>query len=64
MTVATRVMLKVQSLPEEQQQKVLEFIDQLPHVPLPSQAPLIDLYGMLAGYDTTEEEIAEARREM
>lgn len=61
MTVATQVILKLQALPEEQQQQVLEFIEQLPPKPRP---PLIDPRGMFAGYDTTEEDIAEARREM
>jgi hypothetical protein len=40
---------------------VLEFIDRL--VPVPSR-PRTELYGMFKGFDTSEEEIAEARREM
>lgn len=61
MTTAMQIMLKLQELPEEQQRLVLEFIDKLPPV---SKPPLIDPYGMFAGHETTEEEIAEARREM
>jgi hypothetical protein len=61
MTTATQVMLKLQSLPEEQQRQVLEFIERLP--PAPPQ-PRLELYGLFKGFDTTEEEIAEARREM
>lgn len=61
MTVATQVMLKLQTLPEVQQRQVLEFIEKMQPPPRP---PLIDPYGMFAGHDTTEEEIAEARREM
>lgn len=61
MTIATQVVLKLQTLPEEQQRQVLEFIEQLPPAP---QQPRIGLYGLFQGFDTTEEEIAEARREM
>jgi hypothetical protein len=61
MTVATQVMLKVQTLPEDQQRQVLEFIEQLPPR---SPQPRPPLYGLFKGFDTTEEEIAEARREM
>ena len=61
MTIATQVIVKLQALPEEQQRQVLEFIEKLPPVP---KQPRIDLYGLWKGYDTTEEEIAEARREM
>ena len=41
--------------------KVLEFIEQLPAGP---PQPRTALYGLFRGFDTTEEEIAEARREM
>ncbi len=54
-------MVKLQNLSEEQQRQVLEFIDRL--VPVPSR-PRTELYGMFKGFDTSEEEIAEARREM
>ncbi len=61
MTTASQVMLKLQSLSEEQQRQVLEFVERLQPAKKPS---LIDPRGMFAGYDTTEEDIAEARREM
>lgn len=61
MTTVTQIMLKVQTLPEDQQQQVLDFIDKLP--PPPPQAH-VPLHGLLAGYDISDEEIAEARREM
>jgi hypothetical protein len=61
MTIAMQVMLKLQALPEEQQRRVLEFIEKLP--PAPPQ-PRVELRGLLKGYDITDEEIAEARREM
>ena len=61
MTIATQVILKLQTLPEDQQRQVLEFIEQLPSRPPPARTPL---YGLFKGFDTTEEEIAEARREM
>ena len=61
MTIAGQVLTKLSALSEEQQRKVLEFIETLAPPPRP---PLIDPYGMFAGQDTTEEEIAEARREM
>lgn len=61
MTTAMQVMLKLQSLPEEQQRQVLEFIERLQ----PAQKlPLLDPRGMFAGHRTTEQDIAEARREM
>ena len=61
MTVTTRVMLKLQALPEDQLRQVLEFIEKLtPETPLARTS----LYGMFEGFDTSEEEIAEARREM
>ncbi len=61
MTIAAEVMQKLQALPEEQQVKVLEFITQLPCAPAQPRRPL---FGLFKGFDTTEEEIAEARREM
>lgn len=61
MTTATKVLLKLQTLSEDQQQRVLEFIEQLPPTP-PRSRP--GLYGLFKDFDTSEEEIAEARREM
>jgi hypothetical protein len=61
MSTATRLVLKLKHLTEEQQQRVIEFIDQLPASLPNSPRPL---YGLFKGYDTTEEDIAEARREM
>lgn len=61
MTIAEQVIQKLRSLPEPQQRRVLEFVEALEPTDRP---PLIDPYGLLAGYDTTKEEIAEARREM
>jgi hypothetical protein len=60
-TIVGQVLSKLVTLSEHQQRQVLEFIETMQPPPRP---PLIDLYGMFAGYDTTEEEIAEARREM
>lgn len=40
---------------------VLDFIDQLPALP---SVPRTSLYGLFQGYDTTDEDIAEARNEM
>ena len=61
MTIAGQVLSKLSGLSEDQQRQVLELIETMQPSPRP---PLIDPYGMFAGYDTTEEEIAEARREM
>jgi hypothetical protein len=62
MTTTMELMLKVQSLSEEQQRQVLDFINRLPAAQ--AQPPRLDLYGLFKGFNTTEEEIAEARREM
>ena len=61
MSPATQVALKLNALTEHQQKQVLEFIDQLPVNP-PDRR--VELYGLFQGFDTTEEEIAQARREM
>jgi hypothetical protein len=61
MTTAMQVMLKLHGLPEDQQRKVLEFMEKFP-LPLPQ--PRVELHGLLKGYDITDAEIAEARREM
>jgi hypothetical protein len=60
MAATTLLVIKVQALTEQQRQLVLNFIDQLPS---PSR-PQTHLYGLFKGIDTTEDEIAEARREM
>ncbi len=60
MTIAEQVIQKLQALPEPQQRRVLEFVETLQ--PPTGKARLIDPYGLFAGYDTTEEEIAEMRR--
>jgi hypothetical protein len=61
MTVATQVLLKLQTLPEEQQRQVLKFIEQLSPRSSPRRTPL---YGLFKGFDTTAEDIAAARHEM
>jgi hypothetical protein len=61
MTIAGHVLTKLCALSEDQQRKVLEFIERLPPAPPGERTPL---YGLFKGFDTTEEEIADARREM
>ncbi|MBY0513501.1 MAG: hypothetical protein K2P78_06275 [Gemmataceae bacterium] len=61
MNPTSQLAMKWPHLTEEQQRKVLEFIETLQPA---RKAPLIDLYGLFAGNVTTEEDIAEARREM
>jgi len=61
MSIAGKVLSKVSALTDEQQQRVLEFIDSLE---VPSLEPKRSLYGLFKGFDTTEEEIAESRSEM
>ena len=61
MTTATKVLLKLQALTEEQQHQVLEFMNRLPAGLAP---PRTHLYGLFKGFDTPEEAIAEARAEM
>jgi hypothetical protein len=53
MTIAAKLLLKLQSLPEEQRAQVLDFIERLPAAELRPR-PLVDPIGMFAGYDTTE----------
>jgi hypothetical protein len=60
-SIASKVLLKLQMLPEEKQRQVLEFIAQLP---TERPGPRISLFGLFKGIDTTEEDIAAARREM
>lgn len=61
MSTTTRIVLKVQTLTEDQQRQVLKFIEQLPSA---SHESRVELFGLFKGHDTTEQEIAEARREM
>ncbi len=65
MTIEQMVLEKLRELPPEKQREVLEFAESL----LPSNAPkkpLRSLRGLWADLDIniTEEDIAEARREM
>jgi hypothetical protein len=61
MTSTAQILVKVAALTEEQRQQVVAFLRQFE---APRRLPLIDPYGMFAGQETTEEDIAEARREM
>ncbi len=61
MTLATKILLKVQGLPEEQQREVLRFIERLPVPPPPKR---VSLYGLWRGRDTSPDEIEEARQDM
>jgi hypothetical protein len=60
-TIPGQILIKLSGLPDEQQRKVLEFIETLEPSPTGSRP---SLYGLFQGIETTEEEIAEARREM
>ena len=59
------VLEKLRALPPEKQQEVLDFVEFLEHKSLPKQ-PRRSLKGLWAdlGISITEEDIAEARREM
>lgn len=61
MTTTAKVLMKFHSLSEDQRMQVLDFIEHLPanNIPKPSK-----LFGLFKGHETTEEEIAEARREL
>jgi hypothetical protein len=61
MSTSTLLATKWPRLTEEQQRLVIEFIEQLTP-PRSDDRPT--LFGLFRGYETTEEEIAEARREM
>lgn len=63
MTRATRVYLKLNTLSEQQQQEVLEFVENLPVTP---KVPLIDPYGTCADLRTnlSFEEFKKNRQEM
>jgi Protein of unknown function (DUF2281) len=64
-TVEEAVIAKLRSLPPEKRQEVLDFVEFLAQRALPKQ-PRRSLEGMFAdlGVHITEEDIAEARREM
>lgn len=61
MTIPGQILMKLSGLPDEQQRKVLEFIETLEASPTSSRS---SLYGLFRGTETTEEDIDEARREM
>ncbi|HWQ13121.1 MAG TPA: DUF2281 domain-containing protein [Roseiflexaceae bacterium] len=65
MTIAEQVVEKLRMLPPEKQQEVLDFVEFLEQRGL-SKRPRRSLLGICAepGFDITEEDIAEARREM
>lgn len=65
MTVAEKVLAKLRELPPEKQQEVLKFVESLKSDNGPRK-PLRSLEGLLEdfNFDITEEDIAEARREM
>ncbi len=64
MTIEQAVMEKLRTLPPEQQEKVLEFVETLQ--PPTEQQPRRSLMGLWADLDIgiTDEDIDEARREM
>lgn len=65
MTIAEQVLEKLRDLPAEKQKQVLEFVDSLKH-PTASAGPLRSALGLWAdlNFHVTEEDVAEARREM
>ena len=65
MTIADRVLEKLRSLPAEEQQEVLNFVDSLKNKK-PYKNPRRSLLGLWAdlNVDITEEDIAGARREI
>jgi len=65
MTVEEQVLEKLRELPPEKQREVLEFVDSLKEKDA-AKKPLRSLEGLWADLDIhiTEEDIAEARREM
>ena len=65
MTIEEMVLEKLRGLPPEKQKEVLEFVKSLKPVESPKK-PLRSLEGLWADLDIdiTEEDIAEARREM
>ena len=65
MTIEQQVIEKLRDLPTEKQKEVLDFVDFLKEKDGPKQ-PLRSLLGLWADLDVhiTEQDIAEARREM
>jgi hypothetical protein len=65
MTIEEQVLEKMRALPPEKQQEVLNFVDSLKEKN-GAKKPLRSLLGLWAnmGFHVTEEDIAEARREM
>ena len=65
MTIEEQVLEKLRNLPPEKQKEVLEFVDSLKEGN-GSRKPLRSLRGLWAdlNINITEEDIAEARREM
>jgi hypothetical protein len=65
MTVEEQVVGKLRSLPPEKQQEVLDFVESLEKQQV-GKKPLKSIKGLCAdlGIEITEEDIAEARREM
>ena len=63
MTTLDLIAQTAKDLPPDKQQEILDFIEFLRSKERPN-GPLRDLYGILAGVGITEEDIAEARKEM
>ncbi|MFT3881493.1 MAG: hypothetical protein QM703_17730 [Gemmatales bacterium] len=61
MTTTAKVLMKFHSLSEDQRIQVLDFID---HLPADTSSKPSKLFGLFKGHETTEEEIAEARRDL
>jgi hypothetical protein len=64
--IAELVLEKLRHLPEDRQRKVLDFVEREIEATETVRGPLFDLYGLWAGegLDITEDDIAQARREM
>jgi hypothetical protein len=65
MTIEQQLLEKLRDLPPEKQKEVLDFVDQLKETNGPKK-PLKSLLGLWKdlNFHVTEEDIAEARREM
>jgi hypothetical protein len=66
MTIEQQVLEKLRDLPPEKQQEVLDFVDSLKQKNGGPKKPRRSLLGLWADLNThiTEEDIAQARREM